>query len=168
METDLIMGSKRLKWFGLTVAGVTCALCLLWLALPAAGFAQEDGVADDGAWVAKLGRFEDLNEKEPGQVKAEFLNADGELMDIEKVYVRWEMVNSKTGRWVVLSAIDTYMKCKVEYKPGDCCFRDPCYGSEYDLEGHVTKGPAKQDLPDYSDLAYVEDGQLLLKRYPPE
>jgi len=129
--------------------------------------AQDEKGGDNG-WVAELGAVKDLNEKAPVPVKAMFRNDEDVLMDIEKLYVRWEQVNSKTGRWVVLSAIDTYMKCKVEYVECDGVFRDPCYGSEYDLDGHCIKGPAKDDLPDYSEYAYIEDDTLMLRRAPTE
>ncbi|MBN2080565.1 hypothetical protein JW859_00005 [bacterium] len=146
---------------------------LLWLLLSLPALAGDDEQQDDpydGKWAAELGAVRDLNAGEPVLVKALFRDFDGNLMDVEKVYVRWEWINETTGRWIVLSGIDTYMKCLVEYDAGDCCFRDPCYGSEYDLEGHVTKKPAKEDLADYSDLAVQEgekkEAHLVLLREP--
>jgi len=154
-----------------TLGGV--AVLLLLLSLPAlAGDDEKKEDPYDGQWAAELGAVRDLNDGEPVLVKALFRDFDDNLMAVEKVYVRWEWVNETTGRWIVLSGIDTYMKCLVEYIPGDCCFRDPCYGSEYDLEGHVIKKPAKKDLADYSDLAVQEgeqeDCHLVLLREPEE
>lgn len=138
-------------------------VCLVAMTLLPAGSALAADEAT-GMWVADLGAVRDLNEKEPVLVKALFHDEEDVLVDIEKVYVRWEKINKKTGEWIVLSAIDTYMKCKVEFIAEDGRYRDPCYGSEYDLDGNVRKGPAKEDLPDYSELVIEEDGRLLLQR----
>ena len=161
MRTDV-----KNMWFAGAVAwtlyGLVClAATVLWPAGPA--LAEDE---DTVRWVADLGAVNELNEKEPVLVKALFHDPDGVLVDIEKIHVRWERINRKTGAWVVLSAIDTYMKCKVEYVPEDGLYRDPCYGSEYDLHGCVKKGPAKKDLPDYSDDVVEEDGRLMLYREP--
>lgn len=153
------------------------ALACLMLLAPALAWAgggkdkdksqdQEDKYG--GKWVADLGLVRDLNDGDPVLVKAVFRDSDDNIMDIEKVYVRWEWVNKKTGRWIVLSAIDTYLKCLVEYDADKQRFVDPCYGSEYDLLGKVKKKPAKDDLPDYSELAVQEDTELKLTREPEE
>ncbi len=116
-------------------------------------------------WIAVLGKVKDLNEKEPVLVKAQFKDADGNAMQEEKLYVRWQQ-QGKSGRWVVLSSICTHLKCKIDYSSADDGFKCPCHGSKYDLEGHVIKKPAKKDLTDYSDLVFEEDGQLKLSRQP--
>lgn len=122
-------------------------------------------IAKDEPWVAVLGKVKDLNEKQPVLVKAQFKDADGNVVDAEKLYVRWEQ-HGKSGSWVVLSSICTHLKCKVDFVEDEDVFRCPCHGSEFDIGGHRTKKPAKKDLPDYSDLAYEEDGLLKLKREP--
>lgn len=156
---------RNSKWFnGSAARWLITLVTLAVIALPFSATGQEP--AEDDAWIADLGKVKALNEVEPQLVKAQFHDSDGILMDIEKLYVSWEYVNKKTGTWLALSAIDTYMKCKVEYIADKGLFRDPCYGSEYDLAGHVTKGPAKKNLPDYTDLLFEEDGYLKLKRYP--
>ncbi len=128
-------------------------LILLSGAMPWAHAADKDGI-----WEAELGKVKDLNEKEPTLVKAVFRDDDGVVMDVEKVFVRWERINRDTGRWVVLSAICTYLKCLLEYEESDQCFHCPCFESVFDLEGHVLRGKAKDDLPDYSDL--VEEREI--------
>ncbi len=146
------------------------SLLLLAPALARAGGGDDQDEADKygGKWVADLGLVRDLNDGDPVLVKAVFRDGDDNIMDIEKVYVRWEWVNKKTGRWIVLSAIDTYMKCLVEYDADKQRFVDPCYGSEYDLMGKVKQKPAKEELPDYSEFAVQEDTELKLTRVPEE
>lgn len=133
------------------------AAVLVFVLLP--GAPSSVPAADkDGIWEAELGKVKDLNEKEPTLVKAVFRDDDGVVMDVEKIFVRWERINSDTGRWVVLSAICTYLKCLLEYDESDQCFHCPCFESVFDLEGHVLRGKAKDDLPDYSDL--VEEREI--------
>jgi len=114
--------------------------------------------ADDA--VAELGNVKDLNEKEPQLVNAQFKDKDGKLVAEKKVYVRWD-AGSKC--WVVLSAICTHLKCKVEYKSDLGYFKCPCHKSEFELNGEVRKKPAKKPLPDYSDLVSEEGDKLMLK-----
>jgi Rieske Fe-S protein len=45
-----------------------------------------------------------------------------------------------------LSAICTHRKCKLDAQRDDS-FSCPCHGSTFDPAGHVTKGPARRDLP---------------------
>lgn len=59
-----------------------------------------------------------------------------------------------------LSAICTHRKCKLATGP-DRSLYCKCHGSTFDPGGHVTKGPAKRDLPILS--AHVDDrGQLVV------
>ena len=149
-------------------AGVIGAAALAGAAAVPARAQEEDAGDEDaaGLWVAELGKVKDLNEKEPVLIKAEFKDKDGALLDTEKIFVRWERIRRDEGRWVVLSAICQHLKCKVEYQDGEEIFRCPCHGSEYDLDGTVTKKPSRKDLPDYSDMAIEEDGMLKLTREP--
>lgn len=117
-------------------------------------------------WIAELGKVKDLNEKAPVLVKALFKNEDGVVMEEEKIYVRWVRINENAGRWVVLSSICQHLKCKVDFNSHLNKFTCPCHGSQYDIEGRVVKKPSRKDLPDYSDLAYEDDGRLMLERTP--
>ena len=117
-------------------------------------------------WEASLGEIKDINEKEPVLVKAKFFDADGLLMEEEKVFVRWERVNKNVGRWIVLSALCTHLKCVIEYADSEGIFQCPCHGSQFDLEGAVINRPAKKPLTDYSELVEERDGKLILKREP--
>jgi Rieske Fe-S protein len=135
------------------------------LTLSPVGVARaQEKAASKNEWEAALGKVKDLNEKAPVLVKAQFKDADGNLMEEEKVFVRWDKINKNTGRWVVLSAFCTHLKCVLEYSADDDAFLCPCHGSQFDLEGTALKRPAKSPLPDYSDLVEERDGQLILKR----
>jgi Rieske Fe-S protein len=59
-----------------------------------------------------------------------------------------------------LSAICTHRKCKLATEP-DRSFYCKCHGSTFDPGGHVTKGPAKRDLPMLS-THMDEHGQLIV------
>jgi len=59
-----------------------------------------------------------------------------------------------------LSAICTHRKCKLDAEP-DKTFYCPCHGSTFDADGHVTKGPARRDLPVFV-TSIDENGQLLV------
>ena len=45
-----------------------------------------------------------------------------------------------------LSSVCTHKGCKLRVKD-DLSFICKCHGSTFDKDGHVTKGPAKRDLP---------------------
>src|SRR5712664_3906402 len=59
-----------------------------------------------------------------------------------------------------LSAICTHRKCKLAAEP-DRSFYCKCHGSTFDPAGHVTKGPAKRDLPVFT-TSTNEQGQLVV------
>lgn len=60
-----------------------------------------------------------------------------------------------------LSAICTHRRCKLEAEP-DKSFYCPCHDSTFDPDGHVTKGPARRNLPVY-EVSTNEKGELLVK-----
>lgn len=126
---------------------------------PSPALAQKGGET----WVAILGKIKDLNEQEPQLVKAQFMDQDGRVMDEDKLYVRYEK-RGNTGKWIILSAICTHLKCKLDYQEAESIFVCPCHGSRYELDGTVIKKPSKKDLPDYSDDAYEDGEWLKLKR----
>jgi Rieske Fe-S protein len=49
-------------------------------------------------------------------------------------------------RITALSSVCTHKGCKVRVQD-DLSFKCKCHGSTFDKDGHVTKGPAKRDLP---------------------
>lgn len=59
-----------------------------------------------------------------------------------------------------LSAICTHRKCTLAAEP-DRSFYCKCHGSTFDPGGHVTRGPAKRDLPVLSAHTN-ERGQLVV------
>lgn len=67
----------------------------------------------------------------------------------------------QSGKLFALSAICTHRNCKLTAEP-DCSFYCKCHGSTFDPAGHVTRGPARRDLPVLSAVT-DENGQLLVK-----
>jgi Rieske Fe-S protein len=59
-----------------------------------------------------------------------------------------------------MSSICTHRHCKVRVEE-DHSFNCHCHHSRYDPDGHVTKGPAKRDLPRLP-VAWDERGHLLV------
>jgi len=59
-----------------------------------------------------------------------------------------------------LSAICTHRKCTLAAEP-DRSFYCKCHGSTFDRGGHVTKGPAKKDLPVLAAFTN-EQGRLIV------
>jgi Rieske Fe-S protein len=60
-----------------------------------------------------------------------------------------------------VSSYCTHRKCKLDAE-ADRTFYCPCHGSTFDPRGHVTKGPARLDLPVFS-ISSNEQGQLLVQ-----
>jgi Rieske Fe-S protein len=120
--------------------------------------------ADAGQVVATLGKVKELNQEVPSFVKADFKDADGNVVLSDKLYVRWEKTGGNAGQWVILSATCTHLKCKIILAEDKSKFECPCHHSEFTLDGKVTKKPAKRDLPDYAEDAFEEGGLLKLRR----
>jgi|SRR5579862_1392115 len=59
-----------------------------------------------------------------------------------------------------VSSICTHRKCKLNAE-ADKTFSCPCHGSTFDPDGHVTKGPARRDLPVY-EISTNDKGELLV------
>jgi|SRR6516165_8495483 Rieske Fe-S protein len=67
-------------------------------------------------------------------------------------------------RLFALSAVCTHKNCKLKPER-DRSFYCPCHGSTFDPTGHVTKGPAKRDLPVF-DTSISKNGELLVTIAP--
>ena len=83
------------------------------------------------------------------------------------VYTRFQdlgfFVVRDNGRLLALSAVCTHRRCKVDARP-DRSFACKCHGSTFDPAGHVTKGPARRDLPEL--LTSIDASQHLLVQVP--
>jgi Rieske Fe-S protein len=60
-----------------------------------------------------------------------------------------------------LSSFCTHRKCKLSADV-DSTFYCPCHGSTFDRNGHVTKSPARVDLPVYP-IVSNERGELMVQ-----
>lgn len=64
------------------------------------------------------------------------------------------VIRTATGNvpasFVALSLICTHMQCTVNYDAGASGFKCPCHGSEYNISGAVTQGPAPSSLKKYT------------------
>jgi cytochrome b6-f complex iron-sulfur subunit len=58
-----------------------------------------------------------------------------------------------------ISLICTHLNCTVEVKPTELVC--PCHGSQYDLDGCVTHGPAGKPLPELQ-VEVTADGKLVV------
>ena len=69
------------------------------------------------------------------------------------------------GEWLALSSICTHRNCKIQ--PADAAtYLCDCHGSTFDAGGHVTKGPARKDLPRFATSIDVR-GHLIVHVAPP-
>ena len=60
------------------------------------------------------------------------------------------VVHSEDGSLFAVSAVCTHMGCDVNYDKKLDHLLCPCHGSEYGLDGHNIKGPAKHPLKSYT------------------
>jgi Rieske Fe-S protein len=60
-----------------------------------------------------------------------------------------------------ISSICTHRRCKLKVEPDDT-FLCPCHGSTFDVNGRLTQGPARRDLP-LLELSTDSNGDLLVK-----
>lgn len=114
-------------------------------------------------WVACLGKTEDFGSLEPTLVKACYLNRNHELMDKDDVYVRWVSVEGKGEVWSAFNAACTHLKCVIGYDGDKKRYVCPCHGSEFRLNGEVTRRPAKYNLKDLTGMLIIEDGEVYLR-----
>lgn len=69
------------------------------------------------------------------------------------------------GKFFAISSFCTHRKCKLSAEK-DRSFYCPCHGSTFDSGGHVTKGPARKDLPVYS-IESNDRGELVVQLQQP-
>jgi Rieske Fe-S protein len=146
------------KEFLQTAAAVGTATFAVGLVSPSEANASDEVIA-------VLGKVKDLNEKGPVFVKASFKDAKGTVVEEDKLYVRWDKASNQ---WIILHAICTHLKCKIDVAADGKGFVCPCHGSSFDANGKVLKKPAKKDLPNFANKAFEEDGELKLKRDAPK
>ena len=83
-------------------------------------------------------------------------NLNSELASVgsSKTSVSVIVIRTATGNvadsFVALSLICTHMQCTVNYDAGASGFKCPCHGSEYNISGAVTMGPAPSSLKKYT------------------
>lgn len=81
------------------------------------------------------------------------------------VYIRYRDVGvfivRRGEKLFALSSYCTHRKCKLKAE-GNHTFYCPCHGSTFDPDGHVTKGPARRDLPVLS-ISSNDSGQLVVQ-----
>ena len=70
------------------------------------------------------------------------------------------LVHLADGSLFAVSSICTHMGCDVRYDKKLGHLRCPCHGSEYGLDGHKIKGPAKKPLKRYNFR--IEDGRVVI------
>jgi Rieske Fe-S protein len=58
-----------------------------------------------------------------------------------------------------------HLGCRQKWDPERGLFHCPCHGSEFDVGGNVTRGPATRSLPRFS-LTKVEPNRVLLLEKP--
>jgi len=83
------------------------------------------------------------------------------------VYARYRdagfFIVRKGENLFAVSSYCTHRKCKLAAQ-SDRSFYCPCHGSTFDPHGHVTKGPARLDLPLFSIVSNEQD-QLLVQAH---
>ncbi len=78
------------------------------------------------------------------------LGAIGSSKTTGSVIVIRTAAGNEAGSFVALSLICTHEQCTVNYDAGANGFKCPCHGSEYNISGGVTLGPAPSALRKYT------------------
>jgi ubiquinol-cytochrome c reductase iron-sulfur subunit len=113
--------------------------------------------------IAELGQPIDIQDIAPGHwLHVEVKGSPVFIRRLTKSQIEETNAHAAGGaEWVIVSGLCTHASCRVvaglgPYK-GWICF---CHGSEYDVYGHIRRGPAKSDLPTVPHV--MKDGQLIL------
>ena len=77
----------------------------------------------------------------------------------------WLVKRSNESTVVALDDRCTHLGCRQKWDAERGLFQCPCHGSEFDLEGNVTRGPATRALPRLA-LTKVESNKVLLVEKP--
>lgn len=91
-------------------------------------------------------------------------NLSSELLSIGSAKSQGTVIVIRTAAgntasaFVALSLICTHMGCTVNYDQSSESFKCPCHGSEYNVDGKVTQGPAPSALKSYT--VTIANGEL--------
>ncbi len=113
-------------------------------------------------------RKADVNvRQEGGEVRlslaqsAELLRDEGSLL-VQSPGVAGKILAVHAGedRLYAVNSVCTHMGCDVLYDKDLGHIRCPCHGSQYGLDGHNIRGPAKRPLASYK--IYTAGGQVVI------
>ena len=77
--------------------------------------------------------------------------------NVNQIFLVYDPKNKKTPV-TALEATCRHMGCAVAWVGGDKKFECPCHGSQYNMAGHVVRGPSQANL--YSHQVTVKAGQV--------
>lgn len=89
------------------------------------------------------------NSKLSANLNTELTSVGSSKINGNVIVVRTATGNAASS-FVALSLICTHQQCTVNYDSGDNDFKCPCHGSEYNITGAVTQGPATAALTKYT------------------
>ncbi len=109
------------------------------------------------------GVFRFLSYEPPGEVllpsitlNEAFAYREGSVTYVPQV-LAW-LFHDSDGFYAI-SATCTHLGCTVAYNPEG--FNCPCHGSQFNLKGRVTQGPAIKPLP-YYEVRFSEDNRVVI------
>jgi Rieske Fe-S protein len=77
----------------------------------------------------------------------------------------WLVKRSNDSTLLALDDRCPHLGCRQKWDPERGLFQCPCHGSEFDLEGNVTRGPASRSLPRLA-LTKAEPNRVLVLEKP--
>jgi len=145
MKTQEGSSRRDILRLGAAVAAAACGGCAIL------GSRTADVTAEPRQGVVRLTRAQ----------SAALLASEGSILVKPKgVRDRILVMHLTDSVLYAVSAICTHMGCTVDYKKDTGQITCPCHGSQYALDGTVTRGPAKQPLKRYDVM--IENGQVLI------
>lgn len=141
-------GTSRRDFLWLTAAATvsTCGGCSIF------GSRKADVVAEPRQGVIRLTEAQ----------SAALLASEGRILVQAKGHRDKILVVHLTDHALyAVSSTCTHMGCTVHYDKDTGQIECPCHGSQYALDGSVTRGPAKRPLRRYD--VTMENGQVLIK-----